>query len=125
MIECKPCPLCGCSVTENRMIEECVISCDTCNLHLSEFNDGPDGPCISAVTRWNDRTSHLTSVTPEYANYAEIERLKSLLGRYADHVGAEEGTDFLNGVWAESPITDAEAKEISSYSPNLRAISHK
>ncbi len=47
----------------------------------------------------------------------EIDRLRNLLGRYADHVGQEEGTDFLDRVWSGSPITEAEAAEISGYLP--------
>ena len=46
---------------------------------------------------------------------AEIERLRGLLGRYADHVGREEGVDFLDGILSESPITDQEANEIMAY----------
>ena len=46
---------------------------------------------------------------------AEIERLRGVLGRYADHVLNECGTDFLGRVWSESPITEAEADEVGRY----------
>jgi hypothetical protein len=47
----------------------------------------------------------------------EIIRLRSLLGRYADHVENEEGLDFLHhsNIWEHSPITQAEGAEVSSY----------
>ena len=56
---------------------------------------------------------------------AEIERLRSLLGRYADHVGDEEGSDFLQRVGEGSPITKAEAEEISFLCPSNAALAVK
>ena len=52
---------------------------------------------------------------------AEIVRLRSLLGRYAVHVGEEEGSDCLRFVWSSSPISDDEAQEISGLRPGNAA----
>jgi len=51
---------------------------------------------------------------------AEVERLKGLLGRYADHVGLIEGSDFLRYVYDGDLITPDEAQEISGYCPSKK-----
>jgi hypothetical protein len=43
---------------------------------------------------------------------AEVRRLRSLLVRYADHVGECEGIDFLS--YPGGPLTDAEKEEVSA-----------
>ena len=48
----------------------------------------------------------------------EIARLRSILGRYADHAREQEGSDSLESVWKGSPISEAEAQEISGLCPS-------
>jgi hypothetical protein len=70
---------------------------------------------------------HSVEAAMREANGGEVERLRSLLGRYADHVGDEEGTDFLGHVVIDgfSPITQAEALEIRSYCPSNKPTPKK
>ena len=45
----------------------------------------------------------------------EIERLKNLLGRYANHVAECEGVTFIDEYYTSEYLNDGDMKEIYSY----------